>query len=75
MLFSHDYSLLFSGGRDFVIKIWSMPNMVPLSQLVGHTDTVFCLSLNSKSTLLYSGGLDASIRIWNAPWRDNLYTE
>jgi WD40 repeat protein len=53
-----------SGSSDQSIKVWDALTGECLHTLVGHTDLVRTLQLDSKSKTIVSGSYDGSLKIW-----------
>ncbi|VEU22043.1 DEKNAAC103034 [Brettanomyces naardenensis] len=55
---------IISGGPTNVISLFDRRDMhKPIKQFLGHTDTIRCLKLGSKSFL--SGSSDTTVRLWD----------
>lgn len=57
--------LLFTGGKDSIIKIWDSDKFTFKSNLFGHVDWVNDLCFNDDKTLLFSCSNDCKINIWD----------
>ena len=56
---------LISTGKDHVIKIWSFPDLSPLSTLVGHSGNVWCSQVSPNGAILATGSDDCTVRLWS----------
>lgn len=68
LAFHPDGVRLFSGGEDWLIKVWSLEDgalATPVGQMKGHSAPVSGLSFNPRSWLLASSGAESRIRIWS----------
>ena len=54
-----------SAGADKLIRIWQPITRETITELTGHTDTIWCLATSSDGRRLASTGLDQTIRLWN----------
>ncbi len=55
------------GLSDHTVKILDLSNnFEPVSNLVGHTNSVFALSYSPDGALLVSGGRDACLKFWDS---------
>jgi WD40 repeat protein len=65
LAFSHDGTMLASGGRDEQIQLWDVESGRPIgAPLVGHTAGVFGLAFTEDGTLA-SASQDGSVAIWD----------
>ncbi|KAJ1981614.1 hypothetical protein H4R33_005218 [Dimargaris cristalligena] len=56
--------LVFSGGRDHVIKVWSLDSNRCVRTLRAHTNAVSCLDYDRMSATLVSGSWDGTVLVW-----------
>ncbi|HPZ08316.1 MAG TPA: protein kinase [Candidatus Eremiobacteraeota bacterium] len=63
--FNYDGSLIASGGKDNMIKLWDVKSCKLLFNLTGHTSPVTSLCFSSDGTFVISGSKDGTIKIWN----------
>jgi WD40 repeat protein len=61
----HGQTLMFTGGGDGMVKVWSDLNTTPSLQrtLRGHASSVRCIAAMAASA--FSGGQDKVIRLWD----------
>ncbi len=62
-----DGTLLASGGQDGTVRLWRLPDGVPMASLDGGRYGVRALAITPDGTVLASGGLDAVLRLWRLP--------
>ena len=62
---SKDGSLLSSGSRDKIVRVWNTQNGHLQLSLLGHLDFVTCLSISPTGKRLASGGRDETVRLWD----------
>lgn len=63
--FQFDEVALISGGDDKTVKVWDVHNGQCSQTLLGHTDSVLCLSFSSKEQILVTGSYDKTLRVWS----------
>jgi WD40 repeat protein len=56
---------VYSGSKDYTIRVWSGDNGAHLHTLEGHTKRVVALTIG-LSGKLYSGSWDCTIRVWSS---------
>ncbi|CAD7702679.1 unnamed protein product [Ostreobium quekettii] len=56
--------VIFTGGNDCTVKVWSFNTYDLLGRHSGHHEPVTCLALDGN--FLFSGSEDTSVRIWDA---------
>jgi WD40 repeat protein len=61
----YDGQYIVSGSSDQSIKVWDANTGECIHTLLGHTDLVRTLQLNSKTKTIVSGSYDGSLKIWN----------
>jgi WD40 repeat protein len=57
--------ILYTGSKDYTIRIWDLKEHKQLSMMEGHTSAITCMILTKNSDFLISGSWDWTIRIWN----------
>ena len=62
---SKDGTMISSGSRDKIVRVWNTLNGHLELQLLGHQDFVTCLSISPDGKTLASGGRDETVRIWD----------
>ncbi len=67
LAYSPDQRWLASGGRDAIVRLWSLDSVRSKVEveLQGHTDWVHTLAFSPDGQLLASAGSDLSIRLWD----------
>ena len=63
---THDSSILASGGSDLSVRLWRCDSWECIRTLRGHMDAVTSIAWSPTAMLLASGSRDRSIRIHNA---------
>ncbi|KZV93905.1 WD40 repeat-like protein [Exidia glandulosa HHB12029] len=63
--YSRDGTRIATAGADNCAAIWDAKTGVPLRQMVGHTDRVWCVAFSEDGTRLVSGAKDTTVRIWD----------
>lgn len=64
---NEDSSLIFSGGDDKNIMVWSLKTGAKVAELQGHTQRITSISVfqtDGMAPLIVSGGWDERVRIW-----------
>lgn len=65
-----DNSILASGGKDNVIRLWQADSGRPLGVLEGHTDWVNSVAFSPDGQRLASASRDRTVKLWNvASWQ------
>jgi hypothetical protein len=67
LAFTPDGMLLASGGADYSVRLWRLPDRAPLAILIGHINPIKALAISPDSTLLASASSDATVRLWRLP--------
>jgi WD40 repeat protein len=63
-----------SGGKDSVIRLWSLPSGMQITELHGHeSGSVEALSFSPNGDRLVSGGEDGTIRLWDTKTFEELF--
>jgi striatin 1/3/4 len=57
--------LLISGHEDNHIRYYDLSSCMCIKDMVGHTDSISSLSIDSSGTYVFSGGHDGSVRAWD----------
>lgn len=63
LAFSPDGTILASASQDGSVKLWHMPDALPLGTLAHHSG-VNCIDFSPDGELLVTGCWDSSIRLW-----------
>jgi WD40 repeat protein len=64
-LFSVDGRYIFSGGKDYAIKVWELATQKMLREFQGHQGTIEDLSISRDGRWLASASSDGMIGIWD----------
>lgn len=64
-LFSTDGRYIFSGGKDYLIKVWDVASSKMIRQLQGHTGVVEDLSVSRNGRWLASASSDGNVGVWD----------
>ncbi|EGD77193.1 WD-40 repeat protein [Salpingoeca rosetta] len=57
-----------SVSDDTTVKVWCLETRTCLATLLGHTSTVFCVSVTRDSEHIVTGSDDNTVRVWRAPF-------
>ncbi|XP_065860340.1 uncharacterized protein [Euphorbia lathyris] len=66
---SSNNALVASASNDFVIRVWRLPDGLPISVLRGHTGAVTAIAFSPRPSSVYqllSSSDDGTCRIWDA---------
>jgi WD40 repeat protein len=66
--FSPDGTLLASGGRDTLVKLWRVSDLHPVAEYAAHKKPVLSLAFSPDGTLLATTSGDNTLRIWGIPF-------
>ncbi|KAL7948153.1 hypothetical protein V8C42DRAFT_275523 [Trichoderma barbatum] len=69
-VFSHDSTLLASGGNYHIVRVWDVDRGELLQQMTGHAGSINSVNFSHDSSLLLSASSDSSIRIWHTETGD-----
>ena len=58
-------SNIITGSQDQTVRMWDIRSGECIQTLKGHTNTVHCVHLHSKSGYLLTGSWDGTVRIWD----------
>jgi len=64
--YNQDGTLLFSGGRDAMLKVWDLEKQTCLNDQPAHWFTINDLALSPSGRYLASASRDKTIKIWDA---------
>jgi WD40 repeat protein len=71
--FTRDGSMLATGGKDLVVKVWSGVDGKLLHQYHGHREQVSCLAFSPDGKTLASAGWEHDVLIWDVATEKNLF--
>lgn len=63
--FSLDGTILYSAGKDQVIRAWSVPDLELIEELVGHEKQVNAVAVSPDGAWLASVADDGAVRLWS----------
>ncbi len=63
--FNKEETLIASGGKDNLIKIWDGKTFELICTFKGHNLPVTCLAFSGDSKYIFSGSKDGTIKIWS----------
>jgi hypothetical protein len=64
--FSPDGQTLVTGGRDRLVRLWSLPAVKEMAALEWHLDAVCQVAFSAEGRWLVTGSVDGVARLW--PW-------
>jgi WD40 repeat protein len=62
---SPDSKLVASAGEDRVVRLWSLPDCIPIRELHGHDSKVYSVAFSPDNCTLLTGGWDRTLRLWD----------
>jgi WD40 repeat protein len=62
--FSHDGSLLASGGEDQSVRLWSTRDWAPVRELSAARESIYTLAFHPAGLVLAGGGRSGTVRFW-----------
>jgi hypothetical protein len=65
VVFNHDASRVASASHDHTVRIWDPVTGEQLTQLDGHTNSVYSVVFNHDSSRVASASHDKTVRIWD----------
>ncbi|KAI9070995.1 hypothetical protein K1719_014738 [Acacia pycnantha] len=68
---SSNNALVASASNDFVIRVWCLPDGMPISVLRGHTGAVNTIAFSPRPSAIYrllSSSDDGACQIWDATY-------
>lgn len=63
---NYDCNLLFTCGKDKIVRVWSCPDGECLGSYMGHQGAVWACSVTSDSRWLVTSGADRLVIVWEA---------
>ncbi len=63
--FNQDGTLLASGGKDCVLKLWNVTTEACIASLISHNKAILCVQFSPDGSILASGSKDKTITIHN----------
>lgn len=63
--FSHDGTLIASGGDNGIVRLWDVKSGKELRALIGHKDQVRSIGFNHDGSMLASSSQDETVKIWD----------
>ncbi len=64
---SHDNRYIITAGVDSDLKVWSIPDLKPVSAVKAHENEVWSTCISSDDRYAVSGGEDGYLKIWKFP--------
>ena len=64
-VFSPDGKTLLTGGRERVIRTWSVPDLQLMDERYGPKETILSVSFSPSGKQIASGSYDGSIHLWS----------
>lgn len=62
---SHNGKLLVTGGTAGILRLWDYESARCISEMIGHSSTINCVSFSPDDHQVMSVGEDGCIFIWN----------
>jgi WD40 repeat protein len=67
--FSPDGTVVATGGKDGVVRLWDVAAGQQAGQLTGHTDWVYAVAYSRDGTTIATASRDQTARLWDAATR------
>ena len=61
----NDNALIVSGGRDKLVKLWSVKEEKEIASFAGHKMGINAVTLSNDNALIASGGSDKLVKLWS----------
>jgi WD40 repeat protein len=69
--FSIDDSIVYSAGKDQIIRAWSVPDLELVEEFVGHDKQINAISVSPNGAWLASVADDGSVRLWSLDGKES----